>query len=100
MDFLALFTQLTERPREKPRLTPQQIDAELLKQALEDPNITVETHYFDNKGEIKGHGFLVKDGPLITTRFDTGDSEGSVNMIDAEFPALKEGGRPRLKGNT
>ena len=98
MNIVSLYGKLTTTsPKNKRRPTPEEIDASLFKKAQEDPNIQITT-YFDKKGEIKGHGFDIKDGPLITTRFRDGEIEGSVGIIDPKIPALREGSKLSLEG--
>lgn len=93
MKFLQGYTALMKKQgKSKKRITPQEIDAELLKFAASDPNITVDAMYVTNEGIAKGHKFTVTGGPVITTRYDdVGQENGSVLEIPPESPKLNEG---------
>ncbi|MFA6013221.1 MAG: hypothetical protein WC799_24745 [Desulfobacteraceae bacterium] len=99
MNFLKAYNDLIKKEAEsKKRKTPQEIDAELLKLAQSDPNVTVDYIYLTNGGEPKGHKFTLANGPVITTRFDEGDREGSVACFDPTNHQINEGQKGRKIG--
>jgi len=98
MNFLKAYNDLIKKAGSEKRKTPQDIDAELLKLAQSDPNVTVDYIYLTNGGDVKGHKFTLANGPVITTRFDEGDREGSVACFDPKFPQIKEGQKGRKIG--
>lgn len=98
MAFIDFFTQLMKSSQGgRRRVDPREVDGQLLKKAESDPTVSVDAVYLKHSGEIKGHKFTLKDGRVITTRYNEGEIEGSVGIIEPEKPRLGQSGKPQLK---